>query len=71
MTIFLAVTAENLGCAMRIPFEKELENIFETLKHPKEYFMPCYLAIGYPITKGKQPGQIKQKIKDKIHYNKW
>ena len=69
--ILLAVTAEKLGCALRIPFEKEIENIFEVLKHPKDYFMPCYLAVGYPSTKVKKPEQLKQKIKDKIHYNKW
>ena len=69
--ILLAVTAEKLGCALRIPFEKETENIFEVLQHPKEYIVPCYLAIGYPLPKIKNPAQIKHKIKDKIHYNKW
>ena len=69
--ILLASTAENLGCALRIPFESEINTIFETLKHPKEYIMPCYLAIGYPLTKVKKPEQIKQKISGKIHYNKW
>jgi len=69
--ILLAVSAEKLGCALRIPFDKEIENIFEVLKHPKNYFMPCYLAIGYPLPKIKRPLQIKHKIKDKIHYNKW
>ena len=69
--IMLATTAEKLGCAIKIPFEKETEHIFETLKHPKDYFMPCYLSIGYPILKIKHPKQFKQEIKDKIHYNKW
>jgi nitroreductase len=69
--IMLAVTAEKLGCAMRIPFEKETENISKILKHPKEYFMPCFLAIGYPLPKLKNPKRIRQKIKEKIHYNKW
>lgn len=69
--ILLAATAENLGCSLRIPFEKETQKIYEVLKHQKEYFMPCYLAIGYPLTKVKAPKQIKQNIKEKIHYNKW
>jgi len=69
--IILAVTAEKLSYAMRIPFEQETETIFETLKHPKEYFMPCFLAIGYPLPKIKKPEQLKQKLKEKIHYNKW
>jgi len=38
---------------------------------PKEYVMPCFLAIGHPLSKVKSPKQIKQKIRDKIHYNKW
>ena len=69
--IMLATTAENLGCAIKIPFEKETEYIFETLKHPKDYFMPCYLAIGYRLPEMKTPKQHKRNIKDKIHYNKW
>ena len=69
--ILLAVSAENLGCALRIPYEEETENIFETLKHPKEYFMPCYLAVGYPLNEAKKPEQVKWKIEEKIHYNKW
>jgi nitroreductase len=67
----LAATAEKLGCAMRIPFEEETKHIFETIKHPKEYLMPCYLAIGYPLSSNKTPEQIKQNINEKIHYNKW
>jgi len=39
---------EMIDKAIKIPFEKETEHIFETLKRPKDYFMPCYLAIGYP-----------------------
>jgi len=69
--ILLAVTAENLGCALRIPFENETKNIYEILKSPKEYYMPCYLAIGYPLGRAKKPKQIKQSIKDKMHYNEW
>jgi nitroreductase len=69
--VMLATTAEKLSCAIRIPFEKETENILETIKHPKDYFMPCYLAIGYPLSKARAPKQIKHKVKDKIHYNGW
>ena len=69
--ILLAASAENLGCALRIPYDDETKNIFETIKHPKEYFMPCYLAIGYPLNEVKKIQQVKWKIEDKIHYNKW
>jgi nitroreductase len=69
--IWLAATAEKLGCAMKIPFGNETEHIFETLKHPGDYVLPCYLAIGYPLPNIKTSKQIKQNIKEKIHYNKW
>ena len=69
--IMLAAAAEGLGCAMRIPFEQETENILKILEHPQEYVMPCYVAIGYPAAKVKKPEQIKRKIKEQIHYNKW
>jgi len=69
--IFLAVTAENLGCALRIPFDKETKTILEVLNHPKDYIMPCFLAIGYTLKSVRKPEQVKHKIKEKIHYNKW
>jgi len=69
--ILLAVTVEKLDYVLRNPFDKEIDNIFEVLNHPKEYFIPCYLAIGHLLTKIKNPLQIKHKIKDKIHYKKW
>jgi len=69
--ILLATEAEKLGCALRIPSEEETQHILDVLNHPKDYFMPCFLAIGYSLHKEKNPKQIKQKIKDKIHYNKW
>jgi hypothetical protein len=67
----LAVSAENLGCALRIPYEEETADIFETLNHPKEYLMPCYLAIGFPLNEVKKPEQVKWTIEEKIHWNKW
>ena len=69
--IILAATAEKLGYAMRIPFEEETKNIFEILKHPEEYLMPCFLAVGHPLNEAKKVEQIKLKIEEKIHYNKW
>jgi len=69
--IWLAATAEGLGVAMRIPFEQETKHILETLNHPKEYIMPCFLSVGYPLSKQRNPKQIKQKVKEKIHHDKW
>ena len=69
--ILLAATAENLGCALRIPEEQENINIFNILEHPKEYYMPCFLAIGYPLSNVNNFEQVKHKLNEKIHYNKW
>ena len=69
--IMLAATAEGLGYAMKIPFEQETRHIRETLKHPEEYVMPCYLAIGHPLPNAAKPAQIARNVKDKIHYNGW
>ena len=69
--IILAVTAEKLGYALRIPFEKETKTIFNIIQHPKDYFMPCFLAVGYPLNDVKMVEQKNQNIKDKIHFNKW
>ena len=69
--IILAVTAEKLGYAMRIPFERETEAIFDVLQHPKDYFMPCFLAVGHPLSDIKTIEQKQQNIREKIHFNKW
>jgi nitroreductase len=69
--ILLAATAEGLACSIRIPLGEEDEHISEILQHPKEYFFPCYLSIGYPSPEAIKPMQIEQNIKEKIHYNKW
>ncbi len=47
--ILLAVTAEGLASAIRIPTGKEPEQIAAVLNHPKEYMMPCYIAIGHAV----------------------
>lgn len=69
--IFLAATAEGLGCAFRIPIVDEAEHVKALVGAPADYEMPCFLAIGYPAEK--QP-TFKQKIinvKDRIHFGKW
>ena len=69
--IFLAATAEGLATAMHIPFGDEPEHIAEVLKYPKEYVMPCYIALGYPAADAVVNQQIEHNIEDKIHINSW
>jgi nitroreductase len=69
--ILLAATAEGLYAAIRIPFDKEIAFLREYLKHPDNYVMPCYLAIGYAAEDAAWNLQKEYKIKDRIHINQW
>lgn len=69
--IFLAATAENYGCTLRIPLGNEAEYSRSILDYPTDYFMPCFIGIGKPL---KTAPKIKQKdisVKERIHWNKW
>lgn len=69
--ILLAATAEGLATALRIPLGDEPEHIAEVLNHPKEYVMPCYIALGYAAPDAVIVKQIERNIEDKIHINGW
>ena len=69
--IFLAATAEGLGCNLRIPLGEESIHAREVLKYPEDYFMPCFIGIGRPL-EGVIP--VKQKEidpQDRIHWNEY
>ena len=69
--IFLAATAEGLAGTLRIPLGDEPAHIAETLNHPTEYVMPCYIALGYAAPNAVILPQIERNIEDKIHINGW
>ena len=69
--ILLAATAEGLGVSLRIPFEKELDYLKELLHYPEDYYIPCYLGIGYPAKDAVIIPQKQFNIKDKVHINTW
>ena len=69
--ILLAAAAENIYGVTRIPMTEELEHIKKTLKHPDNYTMPCYIALGYPRKDAKMPVQKVINIDDKLHINHW
>lgn len=69
--IWLAATAEGLAVTIRIPLDDEPEHIAKILNYPKEYVMPCYLALGHPAPEATGNKQIEHKIEDKIHINGW
>lgn len=69
--IFLAATAMNYGCNLRIPLGNEGQWSRKILGYPDDYLMPCFIGIGHP-----KPGSkiIKQKnidINERIHWNSW
>jgi Nitroreductase len=69
--ILLAATSEGLRAALRIPTGNEPEHILEILNHPKEYIMPCYIALGYPSPKATVIQQKEYNLEDKIHIDRW
>lgn len=69
--IFLAATAENLGCSFRIPLGDEYEYAKKILNFPDEYCMPCFIGIGKPKKDIPLPKQKNIDFKTRIHQNEW
>ncbi|MHB8132260.1 MAG: nitroreductase family protein [Mobilitalea sp.] len=69
--ILLATTEEGLYATLRIPFDEEQDYLKELIQNPDHYFMPCYIAIGYPPENAVRNTQHEFDIKDKIHINRW
>lgn len=69
--IFLAATAEEMACTLRIPLGDEGEWARKTLNFPEEYFMPCFLAVGRASADAVIIKQKEYSIKSVIHKNKW
>ncbi|WP_410496411.1 nitroreductase family protein [Cellulosilyticum sp. ST5] len=69
--IFLAATAMNYGCNLRIPLGNEDEWSKKILGYPDEYMMPCFIGIGQAQ---KDAVTVRQKtidIDERIHWNSW
>ena len=69
--ILLAAASEGIFGVTRIPMEEELIHIKNTINHPDNYAMPCYIALGYPKQNIKLPVQKVINIEDRIHLNSW
>ena len=69
--IFLAATAENLACSMRIPVGDEGLNVAKVLEVPDNYLLPCYIGLGYPADEKPTIEQVLYNVKQKIHKGKW
>ncbi len=69
--MLLAVTAEGLACALRIPIRGEELHVLKTIHAPEGYRMPCYLAIGYASPTAKIIRQTEISAAERIHREDW
>jgi len=69
--ILLASAAEGIFGVTKIPANNESEHIKSIIKHPDDYIMPCYIALGYPIKNAAMPKQKEVSAKEKIHVDTW
>lgn len=69
--IFLAITAEGYSSALRIPLGEEESWTRTVLNYPKDYLMPCFIAVG---KSAKEAAEIRQKeyfLDEVIHKDVW
>lgn len=69
--IFLAVTAEGLGCSMWIPLNEEYGIVKAKLKVPPTYMIPVFIGIGYADP---QETVLEQNVADldkQLHFGRW
>lgn len=69
--MFLAATAEEYACTLRIPLGDEAEWVREVLQFPQEYLMPCFIAIGKPSANAAHIRQQDISTESRIHKNRW
>lgn len=69
--IFLAATALNLQCAMRIPLNEEHDIVKKQLKVPNTYMIPVYIGIGNPNPNEEILEQQIVSLGKQLHFGKW
>ena len=69
--MFLAITAEGYGSVLRIPLGNEGEWAREVLNFPKDYLMPCFIAVGKEKENTEKIKQIEYSLEERIHNNSW
>lgn len=67
--IFLATTNEGLAYTMRIPTDKQPQEILSAVGCPAGYILPCLIGIGYAAPNAEFPTQITPE--NNIHFDKW
>ena len=69
--IFLATTNEGLAYTMRIPTDKQPQEILAAANCPEGYILPCMIGIGHAAEDAEYPEQIYPKLSECIHWNKF
>ncbi|MCH5324304.1 MAG: nitroreductase family protein [Eubacterium sp.] len=69
--MFLAITAEGYSSALRIPLGDEENWARTVLNYPKEYLMPCFIAVGKPAENLVEIKQKEYSLNDVIHNDVW
>ncbi len=69
--IFLAATAERLGCSMRIPLNEEHDIVKKWSKIPATYMIPVFIGIGFADPNEKELEQSYPNIDKQLHFGKW
>lgn len=69
--IFLAATAEGLGCSMRIPLNEEHDIVKKILKVPPTYMIPVFIGIGYPDPNESELEQSYPEVESQLHFGAW
>lgn len=69
--MFLAATAEEYACTLRIPLGDEAQWAREVLKFPEDYLMPCFIGIGKPQKNAKFVEQKEFDLSERIHNDLW
>ena len=69
--IFLAATAEDLSCSMRIPLNKEHDTVKAKLKIPPSYMIPVFIGIGYANPDEPKLEQYNPDVNKQVRFGKW
>lgn len=69
--VFLAATAEEYACTLRIPLGDEEDWARSVLKFPEDYLMPCFIAVGKPSENAAVIAKKEYSLNERIHKNLW
>ena len=69
--ILLAATYEGLVTCIRVPDQKETQQIKNLMKIPYNYYLPAMIMHGYAPENVLVPKREPPDTKNKVHWNQW